>query len=171
MSVFFKMIVLCLVSPLLMFFIHAIFSRFSSKALPLRTAIVALAVNFVVCYCSLWSFILRPGAVLIEGWGATAVYFFIFYWGSACVYANFFNMSETARRIRILHEIKERGSVSQVELESFYKQEDVVDKRMQRLVEMEEVSFDGQSYAIEPGVLSRVASVVFAMRKLLGLDL
>ena len=60
----------------------------------------------------------------------------------AHIYFHFFNMSETARRIKILVDLKRGGSSEQ----KTYAPGEMVSLRLQRLREAQQVEFDGTTY-------------------------
>ena len=55
------------------------------------------------------------------------------------VYFHFFNMSETARRIRILIQLYENNSISIDQLKNEYNSGDMINSRLERLLKMGEI--------------------------------
>jgi hypothetical protein len=89
----------------------------------------------------------------------------------ACVayaYFHVFNMSETARRIRILLEVDQRGGIEAAELHRAYSEAEVIDKRLKRMVEMGSLERHGDRYVIRGRVLYFAARVLDVWRGLLG---
>ena len=70
------------------------------------------------------------------------VFAFLAFNGVAYAYFHFFNMSETARRIRMLLQIRRAGpaGLRVQELERQYSQKDMIEARLDRLVRMNQLS-------------------------------
>ncbi len=70
------------------------------------------------------------------------VFAFVVFNGIAYAYFHFFNMSETARRIRVLLQIRRAGpsGLRVQELERQYSQKDMIEARLDRLVRMNQLS-------------------------------
>ncbi len=83
-------------------------------------------------------------------------------------YFHFFNMSETARRIRILIEIKLKKSVSFKDITENYNCDLMISNRLKRLVELGQVKLRDNKYILCGGLLLAGAVLIFSMRKLLG---
>ena len=124
------MIWLALGSPLLCILVSMIYFRtplYNPKTSPIKS--VALIALFVP--------ILLVGYGFLLGWGVNAcVYLAIVSLGFCYSYFHLFNMSETARRIRMLRRIYlNGGSVAVKSLESEYSIEHIVKIRIQRLMD------------------------------------
>lgn len=110
-------------SPLVVLAVHALFSRrFGGSLPPQGVAFLAAAAATV------------PAAFLanlagLEG-GSDWAYFAAVYGALAYSYLHLFNLSETARRLRILFTLERRGEATVAELETGY---EVLSVRMQRL--------------------------------------
>ena len=92
----------------------------------------------------------------------------------AYTYFHIFNLSETGRRIRILNALTE-GEVRQlIELKSYYSPEDMISKRLERLVSMGHLEYDqGAGYVIQKKWLLWIALSFKRLRKLVygyGID-
>jgi len=99
------------------------------------------------------------------------LYGFIVYNGILYAYFHLFNMSETARRIRILLQIKSQGSLSSKDLENLYSAEDMVTARLKRLKQMNAVNYNSQenTYTINnKHPLLKIARTFYGLRRLLG---
>lgn len=81
----------------------------------------------------------------------------------AYTYFHFFNMSETAQRIRILRETSRAPSETQAEVEKAYASDRMITIRLQRLVALGELREKQGRYLIERGTLVPVARVVSAL--------
>ena len=108
-----------------------------------------------------WLIILMQSAVLALVWTvvlqgrssdvpalAALAYASVASFGFSIIYFFVFSMSETGRRIRILHEIREHGALSEAEILSLYSGDDVLDLRLARLVEMGQLSVEGRRYRL-----------------------
>lgn len=83
-------------------------------------------------------------------------------------YFHFFNMSETARRIRILIEIKLKKAVSFEDITENYNCDLMISNRLKRLVELGQIKLRDNKYILCGGLLLAGAVLIFSMRKLLG---
>ena len=81
----------------------------------------------------------------------------------AHVYFHVFNMSETARRIRILVSIKEEGRMP-MDVDAA---KNAIQIRLARLRDLRQVKHQESKYASTPGVLTYVAVVMDAYERLL----
>ena len=123
-------VLLALGSPLLCIFISAIYFRtplYNKKTSPIKS--VALIALFVPILLVVGGFFSNRG--LIE-----CVYLAIVSLGFCYSYFHLFNMSETARRIRMLRRVYlNHGSVPIKSLENEYSIEHIVKIRIQRLMD------------------------------------
>jgi len=85
-------------------------------------------------------------------------------------YFHFFNMSETARRIRILYEIHSAGSLAPRQLEQLYRYTDITGARLKRLLALKQVKKEGDMYMLDGKLLFFVAVLVWRWRKIIALD-
>jgi hypothetical protein len=86
----------------------------------------------------------------------------------AYAYFHLFNMSETARRIRILLEVDERGTVEEADLRRAYSEAEVIDKRIRRMVETGSLERQGERYVVRGRLLYLAARVLYEWRRVLG---
>ncbi|CAG1065074.1 hypothetical protein BAC1_00651 [uncultured bacterium] len=84
-------------------------------------------------------------------------------------YFHIFNMGETARRVRILSELRERGKLSEAELKSFYNSAAILDRRMERLVALGQVRVEGGRVLLKSRRLFMAASLMDWWGRVLGL--
>ena len=99
---------------------------------------------------------------------SSVLYSFIVYNSLAYCYFHFFNMSETARRIRILTEIKKKSSVASNELTNFYKSDFMIKTRLERLINLGQVRLIGNKYVLSAKILYLASIIVYNWRKILG---
>jgi hypothetical protein len=109
----------------------------------------------------------RPvGEILLMGVFVLGVY-------NCAAYAYFhvFNMSETARRVRMLLYLHELGGADKDSLLAFYSPKDMIDARLGRLVEMRQISLapDGR-YRISGKLLPWAAHLIEGVRHIFGYD-
>lgn len=84
-------------------------------------------------------------------------------------YFHLFNMSETARRIRILYEIYLSGVMTQAGLELSYNPSVMLENRLDRLVAMRQLRRKGNLYLLDNKLIYRVSSIVALWGGLLGI--
>lgn len=97
-------------------------------------------------------------------WGTT--YLFLVYTLAGYVYFHVFNMSETARRIKILSKIGKTGARKE-ELAGAYTCRDMVLNRLKRLASTGELRFFEGRYVLGRGMLLFPARIVFYFRGML----
>jgi len=149
-----------LASPMIIVVVHAALSRAFRAVSPQLNAVRSLVVAGLPTLALIWA--TGGGGVLIYG---GAVYGLIAY-----TYFHFFNMSETARRIRILYEIYHAGSLSSRELERHYTPEDMLANRLPRLVALNQLRREGEWYVLDRKTLYIASRMVFFWRRMLGLE-
>ena len=97
------------------------------------------------------------------------VFAFLVFNGIAYAYFHFFNMSETARRIRMLLQIRRAGpaGLRVQELERRYSQKDMIETRLDRLVRMNQLSLapDGR-YRVAGNTLLWAGRIMGLWRRL-----
>lgn len=81
----------------------------------------------------------------------------------AHIYFHIFNMSETARRIRILLEIREGVTPHH----SIYEQDSMVSVRIGRLKELGQIAVKGENYVGKKTLLATAARIIYWHEKLL----
>lgn len=131
-----------------MFFLHWCVCRFAFfRSLPQQSLVVALA------------FLCTGGevAVLSNSSVGVAVFIFIHSMLLAHVYFHIFNMSETARRIRLLLELREGGVAVK---ESSYSPQQLIQTRLNRLRETRAVYYTEGIYRSRPSPLLVAALII-----------
>ena len=111
--------------------------RFSGQV----TAMLACAAAAVPIGGALWAVYLKglSGQTL---WSAS-LYGALVYALLAYSYFHLFNMGETARRVRVLVELRERSAMSVEALISLYNAGAMLDKRLERLIALGQVRVEG----------------------------
>ncbi len=102
------------------------------------------------------------GAIFWSGF-----YLFSVYLLAAYVYFHIFNMSETARRIRILAHGHRAGEVAKDEMIQSYTSEQMISLRVDRLVALEEIARRDGRYIPGRMRLLPAAKLVFFLRRII----
>ncbi|MDT8448145.1 MAG: hypothetical protein RRB13_14730 [bacterium] len=98
-------------------------------------------------------------------------YLLVVYQGFGYAYFHFYNMSETARRIRLLILIYQGRLKRSEEAASAYSPEEMVRNRLGRLTAMGQLTQNEVGrYVAKGGILLFAAKMIAAYRQLLGLD-
>lgn len=163
-----KMVIILLCSPLVSFAIHALLARVSSGS-PQVIAFRAAVIGYIPIAAFLWIFVFRenkPTYLLLTA----VIYSFIVYSSLAYTYFHFFNMSETARRIKILFEIYRHGSMRAKDLTALYKTSDIISIRLKRLSDMGQLECKEGFFSIKGGILYWAAHMILLWRKMLALQ-
>lgn len=155
-----------LFSPLILMIFHIIFVRlnkniFKFKISNQNTAIFCeLILNFPVIYIF----------YLLNKNFSSIIYAFLVYNSLGYAYFHVFNMSETARRIKILFEIKKNKSLSVENLTQDYQSDFMVKTRLQRLIELNQIKQINGKYFIKCKILLFAAIMVNFLKKILNLN-
>lgn len=153
-------------SPLMIFAIHVVLARIDRRSRQV-TAIKAAFCGLIPTAVLLWVFSFRFLAPE-KSIAVASSYCLLVYGLLAMTYFHFFNMSETARRIRLLYEIDKASSLSEAEILCLYNTKEVFELRFQRLVAMKQLKRSGDFYAIDGKILYLAAVCVSAWAHLLG---
>lgn len=168
MTIGIKIIVILLCTPLIILTIHAVSVRILNS--PAQTVALKSAFSgYFFTALLLWQFVFRyfNNNFLIL---SASAYCFIVYTAFAYTYFHFFNMSETARRIRILYEIHHAGALPFAELEAFYKTSDIVNFRLKRLVAIKRLKYTDGFYSMSGKILYWAALFIKLWRNVLGFN-
>lgn len=164
-----KMLIILFTSPFITFAIHIALIRIFRNSPPLGMALNSAILGYFPTVFLLWSFVFYNISSKFE-LVAAIFYCFIVYSSFAYIYFNFFVLSETARRIRILHEIYKAGSLSQKDIIDLYKLSDIINIRLKRLVEMKQLSCENGYYSIDGKILYWPAFFISLWRNILGFE-
>ena len=153
-----------LTNPLWTAFLHGILCRIKVTGRLPRQMVTVIAILSLVLIQTLVSFLF-----LNVGENRTLpLYSFLVSLLSGHVYFHIFNMSETARRIRILIQIRKSGSVAPDAFErENYSPEEMVKIRLQRLVELQQISESRGVYKTRPSILLVAAMILKAYETIL----
>lgn len=143
--------------PIWILFWHAILSRFTRHRWPRqKTAIYASLSAVMVC-----SFIIL---VFERHFDPTLLAFtLVIALSLGHVYFHFFNMGETARRIRLLTKL----ATKQTWTDGSYDETQMIRTRLQRLVDLRQIDFDGFRYSTRPTLLRWAARNIASYREIL----
>lgn len=136
---------LCCLAPAALFVTHVLVSRYAGRQ-PEKSSPQLLLVRLILIFnvpvtAVTWLIARHEGRNTPETIYMLAFAFLVFN-GVAYAYFHFFNMSETARRIRMLLQIRRAGpaGLRVQELERQYSQKDMIETRLDRLVRMNQLS-------------------------------
>lgn len=163
-------LILLLVSPLWILFTHIPFARALQRINPrlsplYATAFVILDVYFIMQVFA-WVLYLRhlPLQEAVFGW----LYGTLVYGGLAFSYFQFFAMTETARRIRILRELYETGPLTREQLAANYGAEQMFEIRLNRMVELGQLEKAEGRFRVKGRLILYVAKVMSTWARVLG---
>lgn len=158
-------ILILALSPLLLMFFHIIIVR----------SLKALKINFSSQLSLFACEILLNIPVLITVYMvnksvSSLVYSFIVYNCLGYCYFHVFNMSETARRIKVLLEIDKGNSVNITNLNNSYTADLMIKNRLVRLTELKQVRKDNDKYILANRVLWISSLINHSFRRILGYE-
>lgn len=162
-----------LLVPFLLVAVHVLLYRlgFGQQA---RSPQAFLAKLVVVCNLPVLAGAGIIGAVEGRGLPEAAlmlIYAAVVFNGAAYAYFHVFNMSETARRIRMLLFLCEQNGATKDDLLEVYSPINMVTARLERLVEMRQIARDQEGhYHVTGRLLLWAANAVEVIRHLLGFD-
>ncbi len=118
----------------------------------------------------LFNFPLLVIIYLINKTPDSLIYGFIVYNSLGYSYFHFFNMSETARRVRILIEVRLRKSVSFEDITENYNCDLMISNRLKRLVGLGQIKLHNNKYFVCGRLLLAGAVLMYSARKILGFE-
>lgn len=167
-----RLIIILVLTPFCIAFIHAMLSRVQrlfSRAVSRHVVVLtAIALGHIPVFLAAWFFSL---SVMAESKNIiTAIaYSIVVYECLAYSYFHVFNMSETARRIKILLEIYKSKGLKPSGLSVTYNSEEMLSNRLKRLVDMRQVRAADGRYFLNSKVLYHAAVLISLWGRLLGL--
>ena len=129
------------------------------------TAFVILDLYFIIQVLA-WVFYLRHLPLQEAAFGC--LYGTLVYGGLAFSYFQFFAMTETARRIRILRELHDKGPLTRNQLAASYGAEQMLTIRLNRMVELGQLEKEGDRFKVKGRLLLYVARITSAWARVLG---
>lgn len=149
-------------SPLLMAAVHGIYTRvlslrnrdFSNE----KGLVFCVFLGYLPMTAALWEAHLKhlSGMDALMSW----LYAFITYNVLAYCYFHLFNMTETARRLRILRELYYSGGLKEQELPGTYNADDMIRNRIERLLSLGQIKKTGGGYALDRKLFFRISAVM-----------
>lgn len=157
-------------SPAAILLVHMVLSRSLRSAPPQIVAVLAMAGGLVPEGALLWIFFFRHLPPRTPEFFSAVLYALIVYGGIAYSYFHVFNMSETARRIRIFREIHLAGTLTAQDILKLYSASDIVKVRLERLKATGQLEFADGRYRVRGRSLYLVAVLIEHWRALLGYE-
>lgn len=164
-----KMVAILLVSPLIVLSTHIGMARIFCNLSNQVVAFKSVLFGYLPTALLLWFFVFRDISS-VSALMTTVLYCFVVYSSLAYTYFHFFNMSETARRIHILYEIYRHNSLPVKDFTALYKTTDIIDIRLKRLVEMNQLEYSSGFYEIKGKILYFASRLVLLWRRILALN-
>lgn len=170
-----KLLITLLASPLVILIIHSAVTRSlaaAGKEAPNQVVCAAclllgyIPVGILVCY-----FTVIPLYASGEAWLPAALYAFLVYSSIGYIYFHVFNMTETARRIRIMTELASRGPMKTGEIVEAYDDGHITDVRIERLLSMGQIKEVEGRYRLGGRFLYLVALLLHYWGSLIGYPL
>lgn len=161
------MVAVLAASPLILFAVHVLFSRLLKGLSPQIVVSLSMLLTYIPVGAILWPSALHQFRGQGGFWTAV-IYSVIVYSGIAYSYFHLFNMSETARRIRIFYEIDKAGSLTAREIISLYGTNDIISVRLGRLEAVKQLGRRQGLYVVEGKTLLYISKLVQAWGSLLG---
>lgn len=162
------LLIIILLSPFLILLLHGLLSRFLKTLAPQVVAIYAGLALMIPLSFLIWFIVFYQSSFSNENiyWGI--IYCFIVYSGIAYSYFHLFNMSETARRIKILRTIYLQGACSKKSIEEIYDSVHPVEIRLDRLLNTKILFYRDGYYLVQKKTLYWVSCLVEDWRRILG---
>lgn len=155
-------------SPLIILIQHILFSRMSPGKPPQAVAIRTLVFSYIPMALICWYGILSSPSLTGQERACGFIYAAVVYSCLAYAYFHVYNMSETARRVRIMHEIFKAGGLSRESIIAIYGTPDILKVRLDRLVHLKELELVEGRYVLKGKILHLAAVVVMVWRAVLG---
>ena len=154
------------ISLLVNIVIQVVSCRFFTALGLLRSVAIGFLVG-LMCVFFIEYLTFREAETLVGYGFATAACLAIYVALGYC-YFHFVNLGETARRIRILIEIyRSSDGLSRDEILVRYNADEIVNKRMKRLLANGQIIYKNGKYFIGSPIMISIASIILFMKKLL----
>lgn len=174
MTPFLNFLIVLSLTPAFVFILHAFFVRVFSGivkgASNQSIAVWSIIAGYIPMAFALWH-------VYIKGLGEmsealfSALFALIVYSALAYSYFHVFNMSETARRIKILREIHLAGRISREELARGYNANEMIKARLERLERLGQIRLTGGRYVLAGRLFYMISRAMEYWACLIGLPL
>jgi len=150
-------------APLAMLLVHALLARLARRASRQVVATTA-GLGGAAATALAWNGLAAPADATVWAQLYVAVVSVLI----AYAYFHFFNMSETARRVRILMEVAEAGTLDADAIAARHPPAPLVEVRIERLLAAGQAVEREGRIALASSLLVLAARVVFAWRRVLG---
>lgn len=158
-----SVIILLTISTISFFVIHAILGRCMRNHSGQIVALLSVVAGYIPLSVFALICIRQEGGSVIA-W----VYLLVAHTSLGYIYFHFYNTSETARRIRLLHEIGLAGGLTAEKIAELYSTEDILNLRLQRLVQLGQLHYVNGRYSIKNNTLYIAARIMEKWQHLLG---
>ncbi|MFC1522479.1 hypothetical protein ACFL6Y_08735 [Elusimicrobiota bacterium] len=125
-------------TPAIVLLIHSVLSRLLRSLTPQLVAFLSIGLGFPVTGGLCWVLYLR-GITPLSQMLPACLYALVVYTFLSYAYFHLFNMSETARGIRILYELYSGGSMTYNEINKRYMASAMLEVRLKRLAAMGQI--------------------------------
>ena len=166
-----KYLILLACTPLLIFILHIAATRvFMRYKFDMPNQVIVIICSFVghmPMAAAIWVVYLSYSTTRVE-LVCAAVYGLIVYNAMAYNYFHLFNMSETARRNRIIYEIYISRQLKASDMASIYNANDMLNNRLERLLSMKQIKLSGNRYLLDHRLIYYASRVVAWWGRILG---
>jgi hypothetical protein len=170
-----KLLIVLLASPLVIVAVHGVTVRYFlmvGREAPNQLVCGAcIFLGYLPVGLLAWYFAVGPLYKAGAEWLVPAVYGVVVYTLIGYIYFHFFNMTETARRIRIMTELHRRGPMKTAEIVRAYDDGDITDVRIERLLSMGQIEESGGRYLLKGRFLYIVALALHYWGSAIGFPL
>lgn len=164
-----KLFILLICSPLMVLFLHMVALRLFRGISPQIVAFLCAVIGNFPLIIVLWFVSIRYLVRTPFDMFCIVFYCMLIYNALSYMYLHIFNMSETARRIRILYEIYSNSSLTREDVISKYKTENMLSVRLERLISMRQLARRGDRYVLNQRLLYYVAKILVIWRQSIGI--
>lgn len=167
-----KLLIILSFSPVLALILHIIVSRIVTPIKPEASrqllCLLSILLGNIPMVVVLWLAIAADLLNDTEGLVSTILYSLIVYNAFGYTYFHIFNMSETARRIRLLFEIRTAGTLTGEQINNLYGSSDMFEVRIERLLSMAQIEMKDGRYYLKGRFFFYVARIVAFWAGLIG---
>ena len=164
-------LLLLLISPVLLFLTHVVLSHATSDCRINISSLLVVLLSILVCLGLIlamgWQvhlrYLVHPREIFC-GAGYAAIVTCCF----SYAYVHLFMMGETARRLHILYELQNHGSMTHAQLMEIYGASTMLSARLQRLLESHQLALKDNRYILRKTFLYRVSTVLMGWGRMLG---
>lgn len=171
-----SILVILLASPFIALAVHVAFARLFSVLRPgvsnQKVCIQSIIAGNVPVLALVWYLVCAGQGPCLLSLAPTIIYTLIVYNALGYSYFHVFNMSETARRIRILYDLSS-GRTMDIDsvVGSYYDTGDILNVRLERLVKMGQLRVEGGRYRLAGRMLLYATKVMVFWGRLIGAPL